>query len=692
MAIKDPVKVKAANINSVNIPSFIDGLDERGEWNSSPNSFSYGRNVMVDSSGNVVHRYVKRKWLPDSEGMNGEISSVYYNNHTYFFIADDGKVKYIEEGGSAWIDCGGTNSVTTTEGLMTTFLRVNDCLIVLNGVDKLRYIDLSNLQMVVFSLVADPVSILTATPTVITGTGPFTVYYGITYNGTGGGETATGPILSKTVSKSRSTWKTDGTEYLTINFNDTPPVGATSRNLYCAIALQGTTPVPSDLAMLRANIPIGDASFVDNGSIPFDIAYNTAPSENSTDGIICAYGQEQHGTAILYGDPGNPYTIYFAGITETGISFGSNNGAQRYPLNKGTNFYPSVVVGFRNNQNIPNLFVLSSNTEGIAKQSILSKKTITYGNTTIDYWDADEMNTGASGVRSPYGVCSYLGQLIFPSAEGITSIKTEANLQNVVLPDIISEKVRVTYSTISYRNFEKIVSAAWDNKILLAVPSRGYNYNNQIMVYDLTNSDRPKWYIWDIAADWIGSLTPQDQSAFLYVREGNHFFRLKEGYAAQDEDSDGLSQPFPTTVTSSLLATSPTRNSFFAINQVVAYMAEFIGQVTMTVTYINQRGKTKSKSKVFTNGSVTRNRVAGWSSPSLLYRSAYSIYQRWSDQLPINQDGYTLKANKRLKMKLPNPVVNEMKVSITSDYQDTSYRLVNETFEGINVGVIGDIV
>jgi hypothetical protein len=54
---------------------------------------------------------------------------------------------------------------------------------------------------------------------------------------------------------------------LTLTFNDTPPAGATSRNLYAAIALQGTTPVASDLAMLKSNIPIADTSFVDNGSI-----------------------------------------------------------------------------------------------------------------------------------------------------------------------------------------------------------------------------------------------------------------------------------------------------------------------------------------------------------------------------------------------------------------------------------------
>lgn len=692
MAVTNPVKVKAANITSANIVSFVDGLDERGEYNASPTSFTYGRNIMVDSSGNVSHRYALRKWLPSAEGMNGELSPVYYNGQTYFFIADDGEVKYIQEGDSSWTACGGNNSVTTTPGTITTFLRVNDVLLILNDKDNSRYVDLATMEVVQFTYVDDPTSTLTATGTGITTSGAFKLYYAITYNGDGGGETNIGPILSQSVNKSRSVWKGDGTEYLTISFNDTPPASATSRNLYMAQAIEGTTPQASDLVRIATSIPIADTSFSDDGQIPFDIRAGLAPIDNTTAGVKCPYGQEQNGLAILYGDPDNPYTLYFSGRTETGISFAAGQGAVQYHLNQGTNYYPTSVIGFRNNQNIPSLFVLSSNTKGVGKQSILTQKTITYGNNTITYWDAEEMNTGASGVRSPYGVVSYLNQLLFPSAEGITSIKTEANLQNVLSPNIISEKVNKTYSSISYRNFDKIVTAAWDNKIAFAVPSRGYNFNNQIMIYDLSNKDRPKWYIWDIEADWIGTMTPPDQSAFLYIRKGKHFFRLRESYVAQDEDETGASLPFPTTVETTLLATSQTRNSFFAVNQAVSYMAEFVGKLTMTVTYVNQRGKTKTKVKEFTNGTHRRNMIAGWSNPYLLYGTGKSPYQSWSGQLPINREGFVQKTNRRIKMRLPNPVVNEMKIRIDSDFEDTSYRLVNATFEGISVGIIGDIV
>ena len=277
MAVKDPVKVKGAAIVSSDMMSLDGGLDERGDYNAAPNCFSYGRNAMVNSSGNGTKRLSKKKWLPNSVGFNGEISTVYYNGQVYYFIADNGKVRYIQDNGTAWIACGGTNVVTTTTGVITVFMRVNNWLLVLNGTDEMRYIDLTTFNMVQFTFVADPTAAITAVATGITASGSFKVYYAYTYNSDGGGETAISPILTQAVSKSRSTWKSDGTEYLTLTFNDTPPAGATSRNLYAAIALQGTTPVASDLAMLMNNIPLASASVVDNGSLGFNISFNTAP-------------------------------------------------------------------------------------------------------------------------------------------------------------------------------------------------------------------------------------------------------------------------------------------------------------------------------------------------------------------------------------------------------------------------------
>jgi hypothetical protein len=693
MAITDPVKVKAANIASSDTISFSSGLDERGDYNIEPDALSFVRNIRINSSNNATKRLSKKRWLPNSVGFNGEVSTVYYNGQLYYFIADDGEIKYCQPNATAWISCGGDNEVTTDEGVITTFLRINDLLLCMNGVDPLRFIDLSNFEMTQFTFVANPTSTLTATPTGITGTGPFTVYYAITYNSDGGGETAIGPILSKTVSKSRSTWADDGSEYLTVNFNDTPPGDASSRNLYAAISLQGTTPVASDLAMLKPNIPIGDASWVDNGSTPFDISYNTAPDENSTAGIKASLGTLVDKTPVLYGDPDNPYDIYFGAITDDGISFGSNNGAQRLPLLKGTNHYPTSVIGFRNNQGVPNLLALFSGTEGVSKQQIISQKTLSYGNTTIQYWGADELNAGASAVYSKYGVVAYLGELQFPSSDGITSIKTEQQLQNVLAPSIVSEKIDKTYRTIKNANFDKIVGAAWNNLVAWAVPSRGFNYNNQLLIRDLNNKERPKWYIWDLEVDWIGTITPPDRDSFFYIRQGNEFYKLQETYVAEDENSDGTSSPYPMEVQSTLKAFSQGRNSYFAVNQAVFYLAEFIGTVRIEVFYKNNRGRTKSKVKYFTNGAHSRNIAGGWGNPRLLWRSFNNRMINWSTPIPTSgEQNNTLKILKRCPIKLPNPVVNEVKFKISTDLENTSFDLVMANFEGVNIGVIGDIV
>lgn len=693
MAVTDPVKVKGAAIVSSDITSFDGGLDERGDYNIAPNCISYGRNAMVNSSGNAIKRLSKKKWLPNSVGFNGEISTVYYAGQIYYFIADNTKIRYIQENEAAWHDCGGANVVTTTVGTITTFMRVNNWLLVLNGVDEMRYIDLTTFNMVQFTFVANPITAITAAATGITASGAFKVYYAYTYNSNGGGETAISPILTQAVSKSRSTWSSAGTEYLTLTFNDTPPAGATSRNLYAAIALQGTTPVASDLAMLQSNIPVGSASFVDNGSLPFNISFNTAPSINSTRGLKSKLGEIANNVPVVYGDPDNPYDLNFGVLTDAGVSFGANNGGQRLPLLKGTNYYPTSVVGFRNNQNIPNLLALFTSTEGVAKQQVISQKTLSYGNATINYWGADDLNTGASAVYSPYGVVVSLGELQFPSSAGITSIKTEANLQNVLSPSIVSEQVSKTYATIKNANFGKIVGAAWNNLVAFAVPSRGYNYNNQMIIRDMTNRDKPKWAVWDLAVDWVGTVSPYNQASFMYIRQGNQFFKLQESYIAEDENADGTSTAYPVEIEGSLKAMSAGKNSFFAATQAVVYLAEFIGTVDITITYLNKKGKPKTKTKTFTNGSNQRNTFAGWGNPRLRWAAANNRMISWSRQMPISGDSdASQKATKRCRIRLPNPVINEYKVKVSSNLQNTSFDFVGSNLEGINIGVIGDIV
>ena len=693
MAIQKPVPVKGAQIVSSDYTSFDGGLDERGDYNIAPNCISYGRNGMINLANNFTHRLSKKKWLPSATAFNSELATVYYNGQIYYFIADNGVVKYIQENDTAWHTCGGANVITTTPGTITTFLRTNNWLLCMNGVDQLRYIDLSTLNMTQFTHVADPTAALTAAATGITASGSFKVYYAYTYNSDGGGETAISAILSQAVSKSRSTWSALGTEYLTLTFNDTPPAGATSRNLYAAIALQGTTPVASDLAMLQSNIPTGQASFVDNGSIPFNISFNTAPSTNSTAGIKAKSGVMAGSVPVLYGDPDNPYNLYFGALTDKGVTFGSNNGGQTLPLLLGTNYYPTSVIGFRNNQNIPNLIALFSGTDGVSRQQVISQKTLTYGNATVNYWGADDLNTGAGALYSSRGVVSYLNQLLFPSSDGVVSIKTDSRILGVLSPTLVSQNIADTYASIKNANFDKIIATAANNHVYFAIPSQGYDYNNQIAVYDLNNIDKPKWYIWDIPVDWIGTISPPNQAAFVYIRQGKDFFKLQESYVAEDDNADGTSTPYPVEMDSSLKPFSSGRNAFFASTQGVVYLANFIGTAVITFTYVDKKGKVKTKTKTFQNGSNTRDTFAGWGNPRLIYQSWGNRMLGWSKQIPIGGSGNsTLKTTLRCRVRLPNPVTNEMKVTVASNLENTSFDVVAANYEGVNIGVIGDIV
>ena len=688
--IDKPVKVKGAQITSpAPIVSFDMGLDERGDYNIQPNAFSYGRNIMVNSAGNVTKRLVKRKWLPDTEGFNSEIYPVYYEGELYYFIADDSELRYCQENDTSWTACGGSNAITTTTGVITTFLRVGNWVLCMNGVDELRYIDLSNLEVVQFTSVVDPVNTLTAARTGLT-SGGINIYYAMTYNSDGGGETAISNILTYAVNKSRATWKDDGTEYLTLTFNDTPPAGASSRNLYIAVALQGSTPVVGDLFLVKANIPIGDTTVVDNGQDP--ITLFGAPVTNTTAGIKAKNGLMADNVPVLYGNPDEPYTLYFPTVVEGGgVSFGGD--AQSLKLLDGTNYYPTSVVGFRNNQNIPSLLTLFSGTQGVSKQQTVTQKTLSYGNNVLTYWGADDLNSGASAVYATYGTVTYLNQLLFPSSEGITSIKTEANLQNVLAPTIVSESIETTYKTIKTVNFNMIVAAAWDNLIAFTLPSQGLNYNNQLAIYDLTNKDKPKWYLWDIPANWVGTISPPNRDSFMYIRDGQYIYKLIEGYVAEDDDENGSASPFAMELESALIPFNQQKNSFFAMNQCVFYVTNWIGTINITVSYYNQKGKLKSKTKTFTNGSPSRNFMAGWSNPRNLWRSWSSRVINWSTQIPsASESNASNKVRRRFRVRVPNPVINEYKISVSSNLSNTSFDLVAVAPEGVNVGVVGDIV
>lgn len=691
MAINNPLKVPKKNITTTDITSMNGGLDQRGQANAAPNTFVYGRNAMVNSQGLATHRFGLKKWLPDTVGTVYEVFPALYNGILYYIVADDGKLKYCKSGDTEWTNFGGTNSVNTNPGVINTFLRVRDAILVLNGEDKLRYGDLTTMNMVQFNTLADPTNAPTVAATGLTLTGSAKIYYGITFNSTVG-ETKLSPIYggSANVNKGRDTWKTDGTEYLTVTRNNTVPSGATSWNIYVAMAASGGTILPTDMLLLAAGIDINQTTFIDNGTLNIDIARGTAPEDNSTDGPIARYGKETDGRPILYGIKHDEYALRIGGFGDKALDFSPTNGGYRAELNKGTNYYPMVVTGFRNGQGVPSLTVLFSNTQGLAKQSTLEQQTITYGNTSFVVWAVTEQNYGAAGVSSPYGHTNYQGALRFPSTDGIMSMDTEASLQNVIATKRISDPVEETVGSFRNASLDRIVSTAWSNRVYFSVPSRGYSYNNEILVLDVTNKDRDVWYTLDVRAQWIGTISPNDQSAFVYICQDNHIFRFAKSYVALDDNADGTTSAFPVSLRGSLIGLNEAHNSFKAVVQVVFYLVDVIGEIELGVTYRNENGRMKTKTKLVQQSSYAKSSGGGWSSPGYSFAPTKTEVLRWGEIDKISDAENSQKETIRVRVPL-NVIGNEFQWFINTNLDNSSFILRSVSYEGENLGVKVDL-
>ena len=679
--------VKSRSIQSLDIVSMAGGLDERGDYDAAPNTFVSGRNVMPNPKGLLTQRYVKKRWLPDTVGVVYQIYGVVHEDGLYYFTADDGTITYIQDGDTAWTDCGGANSFTTGEGIKTTFVRVLDKLIVINGVQKIAYVDLTNMNVIKFTALANPTGTPTITPSGITASGNFKIYYAVSFNSTVG-ETKISPIYgsANSISKDRYTWKTDGTEYIDVARNNTAPAGAVSWNLYMTTKAAGGTVQPSDMLPLAVGIDIATTTFRDNGSLPVDLSRGTAPEDNSTDGPIVKYGIETGGRPILYGDVNAPYNIWIGGDGEHALDFSPNNGGYRTEVSKGTNYFPTNVVGFRNGQGIPSLTVLFSNPNGLSRQAILEQQTVTFGDISFVVWGITEQNYGSAGVAAPYGVANYLGGLYFPSTDGFVRMDTEASLQNVLSSKRISDPVYKTVGSIKNTSLENIVCAAWDNRIMWTIPSRGYANNNEILIHDITSRDNPIWYKWEIACQWIGVISPNDASSFVYICENNHIYRLAKGFVAADEDASGASTPFPMSARGGFVGLNQAHNSYKAVVQVVFDLVDVIGKADLTVSYLNRGKKPRSKTKPVSFNSYATSSLDGWDNPNYTFPNDPGKYAEWDSVAPLSGESTEGKIRSRSKLRM-KIITNEMQWQIATNATDaSSFILRAVSYEGVDLG------
>jgi len=608
MAITDPVTVPKKKITSTDITGFSGGLFENGEQNGEENQFVESKDVELTINGLLGPRRALTPFLPDTVEDAHQRFPAKVGNTIRYYVGDENKVKWCEEGDDEWTDCTGDNVITTQNGGKVKFLRVLDSLLILNGKngDKLAYVDLETNNVVKYTLVANPAVAPSAAATGITNSGSYKIYYGYTFS-SATGETEISPILDYTINKPRSNWDPDGAEFLTISRPAGNPAGSTYWNLYIALAANGGSIQPSDMLMLAGGLDLNTLSVVDNGTLAIDIGRGNPPTVNSTDGPKVEYGIETNGRPVLFGDQEEEDNVWIGGDGEFARDFSSANGGFRSQPIKGTNYYPASVIGFRNGQGIPSLTILFSNTEGLSKQATLEQQTINYGNQSFVVWGVTEQNYGAAGVASSLGVVNYKGQLSAPSTDGFFTMDTQPQLQNVISTQEIDANIKPSSKRIKNSALNEIVGTGWESRNLWIVPADGFDLPNQIWIRDMNNNGA--WLKLDIPAQWIGTVSPPGSPPFVYIAQGKQTFKLFEAFGTVDYKGDGA-DTFSTSAKGTMIGFNEAHNGYMALVQAVFYLLDVIGDITVGVTYKNQNGKLKTKRKIF-HGPAYVQSVAG---------------------------------------------------------------------------------
>lgn len=695
MAVTDPVKVPKRNIGSLDLNGWSGGLFLNGARLAEGNQFVSSKDVRLTQQGRLTPRYSLEKFLPDTVETVYEIFPATWQGQLYFFTADENKLKYCQIGDTEWTDCTGDNTITTNNGGKPTFIRVLNSILLLNGSngDKICYIDLetATFDVVKYTFVDNPADPLTATASGITTTGAYKIYYGWTYS-SATGETEISPILEQTISKPRSQWDPEGTEYLTLTFPDfgSEPAGATYRNLYIALAANGGTIQPSDMLMLAGGLDLNQEKFVDNGTLAIDIGRGNPPSVNATDGPRADHAIETNGRPVLFGikdeDGNDTGEVFIGGDGEFALDFSSANGGFRSEPSKGTNYYPSSIIGFRNGQGIPSLTILFSNTQGLAKQATLEQQTINYGNQSFVVWGVTEQNYGAAGVASPYGVVNYKGQLMIPSTGGLLSADTRPQLQNIIQILNVDQDIDVLFKSIHTSALPEIVGVGWDNKFQFIIPANGFTTPNKILIRDLENNGA--YYTLDIAAQWIGVVTPPNSPAFVYICQGNKILKFSDTFGTVDYKGSGA-ETFSTSVTGAMVGLNDAHNAYQAMVQAVFDVLNIIGTITVGVTYIDQNGDEKTVEETFEGPEYVRSSSGGWSDPEWVYAGAAS--PAWFQSTAIDEGSSSLnRVDERIKVPI-NDLVSAAQWYIRTPVGYADWVLRTVSYEGENLGVKPDL-
>lgn len=690
-----PAKVPQQKVSSIDLTTFPGGLFLGGDEVAPRTALVDTTNVEIDRHGHVEPRRRLTKFLPDTVGTTYQKFPALWNGLLYYFTADNGEIKFCQQNDTSWTSCTGSNSFTTGNGGMTKFLRVLDKLLILNGKngDKLAYVDLATAGFPVtkYTAITNPV----ATPsTALTNlsTGSYNIYYAYSYSGTVG-ETTLSPIKTQTINHTRDEWPTlSSPGLITLTRGETAPAGAYFWNVYIAIAATSGTIQPSDMLLLASKLDINAGTFVDDGTLSINLG-SVAPLTNSTDGPRVEQGITFEGSPILFSDQDNPYAIWIGGAGIYALDFSISNGGYKAEPEKGTNFYPSAVVGFRTGTGVAALTILYSNTEGLSKQAILAQEIVTYGNTSFTVWGVTEQHYGAAGVAAPNSAVNYNGAMNFLSTDGFVSMDTAASRINVLSLTNISTQIEAYTGSIKVSAMDKVIGTAWSQKFMWLIPSYGFDTPQQILIFDTKNAGiegKGAWYTLDIAADWIGTISPADSPAFVYVSIGTETYRLVDLLTTADF-INGVLVPFATKAVGAFVPVGDdAHNSWMAAVQAVFYLLNVIGDVTIGVNYRNKSGNLKIKTKTFVGPVAAPTVAGGWGDPQWTYAHFPQI-EGWRGFPLLDSSALGVQPSSvRIPLTIDD-ITNELQWFITTNPGYNNYKLKAVSYEGVALGIRPDL-
>ena len=694
--ITKPEKVPQKDITSVDLPIFNGGLYTGSPQNAPAISFTDSQDVQLDKNGYIEQRRKLSPFLPDTVEDSYQKFPVLWNGEIYYFTADDGKIKYCQEGDTVWTDCGGANSITTNNGGMPKLLRVLNNVMIINGKngDKLAFVSLEDAgwPVVKYTFVANPTSALTKALTNLSA-GDYNVYYAYNFSGNIG-ETELSPILTVSVNKTRDQWTTDASSPGSVKLTrpSTVPAGAQYWNIYVAISSTAGSIQDSDMLQLAVKLDLATTDFTDDGTLDINLG-SVAPLENNTDGPRVDQGIIEDGNPILFADVDNRYAIYIGGGGPYAMDFSTSNGGFKAEPEKGTNYYPNVIIGFRTGQGVPALTVLYSNTEGLSKQATLQQQTVNYGEQSFTVWGVTEQHYGAAGVAAPNSPVNYNGKLLFLSTDGFMSMETQPTVQNVLSNTPVSNPVDELVRTIKNSAMETVVGCGWYNKYYWIVPTNGFDTPQQILVLDTSNKGiegNGAWYTMNIPAQWIGVISPQDAAAFIYISQGKKTYKLLESNSTYDTKG-GVNVPFSCSATGPLLGLSGSAHNTWQANvQTMFYILGLIGEITIGVTYRNQTGKLKSKERTIQGPTFVPSPAGGWGDPQWTYANFDQI-PGWQGSPQIDDSSSAVTSIDVRKPVFIGEIFNEAQWYFRTPVGYNSFKLRAVSMEGINLGVRPDL-